>query len=787
MTNTRLLAFLLPLVLAPAAPAINPALLTGVWSARWIAAPGAPAQDFGVYHFRRAIDLPAKPASFLIHVTADNRYQLYVNGARVAWGPARGDLFHWRFESVDIAPHLKAGRNLLAAVVWNFGALAPEAQVTLQTGFLLQGDTKAEHIADTGPDWKCVRNQAYQPLPVPRSQISAYYVVGPGERLDAALYPWGWDRPNFDDAAWKPAQVIGPGAARDTVDTRSRWMLVPRPIPMMEEKPERLAAVRQSSGATVPPGFPRQPARIQVPANTKARLLLDQSYLTTAYPELVVSGGQGATVSLRYAEALYDPKTREKGHRNEVEGKVLFGNQDLFLADGGARRLFRPLWWRTWRYLELSVETRAEPLVIEDLRGIYTGYPFLRRARFQAGSEELDRILEVGWRTARLCAHETYMDCPYYEQLQYVGDTRVQALVSLYMTGDARLARNALEQLNSSRTPEGATMSRAPTRLQQYIPPFSLWWIGMVHDYWRYVDDPAFVKHMLPGVRAVLAFFEARQRADALLAPLPWWNYVDWTSQWKRGEPPTEPGGASAPHNLQLLLAYQWAAEMEAALGYKGLAAEYRTAETALRTSIHQTYWDPVRRLYADTPRQAEFSQHANVLAILGGVIQGAEARALFDRLLEDTSLVECSIYFRYYVNLALRQVGAGDRYLDLLGPWREMLARGLTTWAEHADPTRSDCHAWGSSPNIELFRTVLGIDSAAPGFRRVLVRPFLGKLKQVSGAIPHPQGELAVDLRLGGSGQLEAQVRLPAGIEGEFVWRDARRPLKPGLNQLKF
>jgi hypothetical protein len=43
------------------------------------------------------------------------------------------------------------------------------------------------------------------------------------------------------------------------------------------------------------------------------------------------------------------------------------------------------------------------------------------------------------------------------------------------------------------------------------------------------------------------------------------------------------------------------------------------------------------------------------------------------------------------------------------------------------------------------------------------------------------------VDLRLGGSGQLEAQVRLPAGIEGEFVWRDARRPLKPGLNQLKF
>ena len=124
-------------------------------------------------------------------------------------------------------------------------------------------------------------------------------------------------------------------------------------------------------------------------------------------------------------------------------------------------------------------------MTIDDLRGVFTGYPFVRKARFDAGRPELEKILDVGWRTARLCAHETYMDCPYYEQLQYVGDTRIQAMVSLYMSGDARLMRNAINQINSSRTPEGATFSRAPSSLPQYIPPFSLWWIGMVHDYWR--------------------------------------------------------------------------------------------------------------------------------------------------------------------------------------------------------------------------------------------------------------------------------------------------------------
>ncbi len=52
--------------------------------------------------------------------------------------------------------------------------------------------------------------------------------------------------------------------------------------------------------------------------------------------------------------------------------------------------------------------------------------------------EEVQRILNTGWRTARLCAHETYMDCPFYEQLQYGGDARIQMLVSLYTTGDAQ-------------------------------------------------------------------------------------------------------------------------------------------------------------------------------------------------------------------------------------------------------------------------------------------------------------------------------------------------------------
>ena len=68
-------------------------------------------------------------------------------------GPARGDFLHWRFETLDLASFLHAGKNVVAAVVWNFAEMSPVAQMSSCTGFLLQGDTGAEAALNTGPKW----------------------------------------------------------------------------------------------------------------------------------------------------------------------------------------------------------------------------------------------------------------------------------------------------------------------------------------------------------------------------------------------------------------------------------------------------------------------------------------------------------------------------------------------------------------------------------------------------------------------------------------------------------
>ena len=773
------------LLVCSALPAANPELLTRGWKAKWVWVAEADPFGYGVYHFRRSFDLASKPSAFLIHVTADNRYQLFVNGERVARGPARGDLFHWRYESVDIASNLRAGKNVLAAVVWNDGEYRAVAQISRRTGLLVQGDTAQEEVVNTGPEWVGIEDKAYRPLPITPQMVRGYVAVPPGEKVEASRYPWGWEQAGYDDSSWKPVTAGRNGSPRDTIDAPNYWFLVPRPIPLMEEKPIRMARVRKAEGITPPAEFPARKAPFAVPARTKVKLLIDQNHLTTAYPELVVSRGKGARISLRYAEALWLKGKREKGNRDEIEGTEFFGYQDVFIAGGGEHRLWSALFWRTYRYIELTIETGQQPLTLEDLRGVYTGYPFVRKARFEGGSGELQKILDVGWRTARLCAHETYMDCPYYEQLQYVGDTRIQALVSLYMTGDTRLMRNAIELINDSRTAEGATFSRAPSALQQYIPPFSLWWIGMVHDYWWYADDPDFVREMMPGVRSVLSFFAFYQKQNGSLGRMPWWNYVDWVERWKRGIPPMGADGSSAPRDLQLLLAYQWARELEEALGLEEMAGVYGARAEQLRATVSSLYWDGRRQMLADTPRHEQFSQHANVLAVLAGVVSGPHATGLMERTISDSSLAGATIYFRYYLHHAMTKAGLGDRYLEMLGQWRHMLGEGLTTWAEWDRPnTRSDCHAWGASPNIELLRTVLGIDSAAPGFHRVVIQPHLGELTRASGTMPHSKGEISVRLERRGEG-LNAEVILPTGVEGEFRWQGKRRELGSGKTSL--
>jgi hypothetical protein len=781
---------------ATAAPASRP------WNAYWIVPPNDPGTGYGIYYFRKSIELAARPARFIIHVSADNRYKLYVNGRLVSLGPARGDTYYWNYETVDLAPWLSAGKNTVAALVYNEAENRPEAQISVRTAFVIQGNSADEAILNTDKTWKCIRDKAYQPL-------TGFFAASTGEFVNMHQFVKGWTATDFNDSDWQPAAQLFQAQAKGLSDGLA-WMLVPSSIPQMELRDERIPLLRKVSGITLPAsspatktaaaapanaiaaaGFPATKTAVTVPANTTATLLLDQTVLTNAYVNLQFSAGKDAAITLRYAESLYDNLKQygdRKGNRNDVEGKDFNGRKDSLISNGSMGQSFTTLNCRSFRYILLTVHTRSEPLVLDDIYGTFTGYPFKFTAAFHSDNKEIDKILETGWRTARLCAMETYWDCPYYEQLQYIGDTRIQALVSYYNSGDDRLARNAITLMDHSRIPEGVTQSRWPVRSTQIISTFSLWYIGMLHDYWMYRSDSDFVKGKLFGARAVLDFFSKYQAADGSLKDLPYWNFIDWVGGkgWNFAMPPKGSDGASAILDLQLLMAYQWAADLESSMGMPGYVALYRHKAAQLKRTIQAKYWNAARKLYADTDEKDVYSQHANALAILAGVVQQQDQPQVCQHLLNDKSLTQCTIYFKYYLHQALTKGGLGNDYSKWLDVWRDNINMGLTTWAEISDlpNSRSDCHAWGASPNIEYFRTVLGIDSDAPGFRKIKIVPHLGELTNVSGEVPHPDGKVAVAYTFD-KGKWKIKIELPEKTSGTLVWKTKKYVLKAGKNSL--
>ncbi len=772
----------LAIICANAAEAQELRVFDGAPSAHWIAPLSTPGDSFIVFHARRSFALTAVPHRFVIHVSADNRYKLFVNGAQISSGPQRSDVTHWRYETIDIAPQLHPGRNVIAALVWNWGAARPVAQHSHRTGFLLQGDSPAEAaLVNTGASWKVLIDSAYAPIVITSADMGNYYAAAPGDSIDAARYPWGWETAQYVDDGWLIPAIVGNVRRQATppgdYGEVSGWQLEPRSIPPMEEKEQRLVSVRRSSGVQTNNEFLRGTGDLVIPARTTASILVDQYKTTDAYPVLETSGGAGGSVRLTYAEALVDGKG-QKGNRNEIDGRTIHGVHDVFLPDGGAHRRFTSLWWRSFRYIQLDVTTRDEPLRVHDLHGIFTAYPFVERGRF---SSDVAWLADM-WRMKG----KTYMDTPYWEQLQYIGDTRIQSLISLYVAGDDRLMRQAIDHFDLSRIPEGLTTSRYPSSLTQIIPPFSLIYVAMVHDYFMHRTDEAFVRARLPGIRGVLDWYGRHIDSTAMLGAMPYWNYVDWTPRWDRGVPPRADTGHSTTISLLYVYALDRAAELERALGVPGAAVDYRARADAVRAAIRAGAWDSARGLFRDSPDTVSYSQQANVLAILADAVPAGRERAVMERVLADTTLTPASYYFSFYVLEALRKSGLADRYIAQLAPWQKMLQLGLTSAPENPEPTRSDTHAWAAHPNYGLLATVLGIRPSSPGFRTVIIAPALGPLKHAEGRVPHPLGDIQVSF-VRSAGGLRADVTLPRGVRGELVWEGERRQLHAGRQLVEF
>jgi alpha-L-rhamnosidase len=723
------------------------------WPGCWVASPDLPAAPF-VMAYRLRVDLEADVETRM-HVSADERYILYLDGKLVGRGPERGGPTHWHFESYDL--RLPAGTHVLVAIVWSWGRLAPPAQISIKHGFLLVAEDCSELLSTGVAPWEC--------LLVTGMTFHPGGWVGPREEVDGYSYPWGIA--SGEGEGWRPAaksEKVLPAQHAET--PQGRHLLQPALLPGQYHGVVKGLIVRAVKGAEVAEWqhLCNGSSSVTLAPNQQVEVLVDCDDYVCAYPSLTVSEGQAARLALAWAESLFlqAEGPNGKGNRNEVDGKHWRGQiSNVWLPDGGEQRCFESLWWRSGRYLRLQIETGAQPLVIQDLTLMETRFSLEQQSHFAADLPRLQAVWPILLRGLQMCAHETYMDCPYYEQLQYVGDTRLEVLTTYVLTADASLPRKAILAFDASRLASGFTQSRYPCRDMQVIPPFSLWWVCMVQDYAWWRDDPQTVRSVLPGVRAVVHACETRMGADGLLKHLPGWNFIDWVQDehWKIGVPDDGGSGTAAPLQWQWILTLQAAIALEESFGSPWLAKHNQALLDRALVGV-DAFWDASRSLYANDLAQTHHSEHANCLALCSGCLPIARQAEVASVLFGEHRLPRASIYYGHYYLEAARIMRRADAFHQRLQEWYDLVENGFRTPRESPEPSRSDCHGWGSHPIFHAFATLLGVRPTAPGFTELQVTPLIGHLPGISGELPHPKGLIRVTVQGG-----QISVEAPAGV----------------------
>ena len=794
------------------------------WPAKWVGPQTSDPRQSYVFVFRRVFELPAAEGkksrdghrTLRIHLSADQRYELTVDGQYVGRGVERSELKNWVYESYDLV--LAPGKHEVAVRLYWLSpeAPAPEAQQTHTPAIMVYGEGEANELLSTG-----VASWQYQHLAAytfhDHDRLNAYFATGAQLHIDGRQIRPEVERGEDSDGWLEVRGIADVALAAQRWESTPYWILRPAFLPPMYEKVLHLGRTRHveqapegdimaatitgaANLATEQPSWNRllgkggSESPLVIAPHTTRRVLFDLEDYYCAFPQLTCSG-DGATIRIGFAEGLYyKSATRlnyavgSKGNRDEIEGKCFLGVGFEVIASGQTLT-YQPHQFMAGRYVEVVIRTADEPLRISGLSFLETHYPFRFTGRFASSDPNHKQIIPVALRTVEMCSHDTSMDCPYYERLNYVGDTRLQSLIAYVAADDDRLARKCITLFDLSRQPSttGFTYSRYPTRTIQTIPTFSLWWTCMVHDFAMWRNDPEFVLQRMPGVRGVVeAWRSCLDTKSGLLRSPAGWNFVDWVPAWGSGIPAGGAGGSfSSIINMQAIYAFGLLADLEDYLGETLLARRHRALAAKLRIATHKGFFDAKTGLYADDLAHAHYSEHAQCLAVLSGMVSPVAGRKLMQKMMQTRDLCQCTIYFSHYLFEALGKVGMIDPVLQRLETWKELRTHGFRTTFESPEPSRSDCHAWGAHPVYHFLATIAGIRPAGFGFASAEIRPQLGTLTHIEGSLPHTSGMITFDLH-NKSGKLSGHITLPESLPAVLHANGTSRKLKAGKNVIR-
>ncbi|MBR2509601.1 MAG: hypothetical protein IKB71_07615 [Lentisphaeria bacterium] len=653
--------------------------------------------------FRKKVFFSEK-VHFHLAVSADNRYTFFLDGKLMGRGPLRSDLDHYFYEEYE--GDLDAGNHIFSieVIVWNNAwrtSCAPWAEMHAGGGLMTAGYAGDERMELTS-NWLCAIDRGRMPLAWKDAwQDNTLIPAPPMDKIDFAFYDPEWFYTDNPPGEWIKPAIIGKAEFRNSyqLDPDTPWNLMKRSLKQMQESftpitkilsaPETLSVSNGRLCGSFPSG--------------RYTVLLDTGRNQTYIVRFSGKSGKGKC-RLAYSETLFDEQGSKVNHcPGSIGGK---GYADL-LYYAGKPWQYTSFWYRTGRFLELELDL-SEPLTECKLELSFITYPYGPFREFQSPNDPiLEKIYQTACHTLRCCSHEHFEDCPYYEQLQYAGDSRIEALVSYAVSGQDDLGKHALRTLAASQLSSGLTQSRYPSAFKQIIPGYSLIWALMLHDHYVCFADKTLTAELLPNVETMLDAFERARLPEGLIGPLEGWHYTDWVQEWYAGASDRQKNVPETILNLFYAEACSRTAELEIINGNMPKASEFQKRAEKTLDAVNALCYDSKKKRYLDSPGRSDWlSLHSNILAVLFGAVPESERADFLREICADTELKQMTLYFSFYLLAAIFKYGTAEELRSHYAAWEKMLQKGCTTFPETPGMARSECHAWSCAPAWFLLRS---------------------------------------------------------------------------------
>ena len=742
--------------------------------------------------FRKTFHLDEIPGTAAVQIAADSTFVLYVNGVRVPGGQFSDYPKDRSYSTLEIAPYLRKGTNVIAVSVHYLGT---KFHVYLPGIASLRAVVFSgrEIICATDETWKCADEPGFLSYSARQMTFQAGFIFEYDARKELP-----WQEADFDDSSWENAGVYTAEEAPLT--------LSPRPVPQVNELPELTTMlefgawiVRKEDPEKTPaqmcfadllrPGkrydvFDIEDILYDAILSRKGlsfngagdrfytikpvsgengengvMLLLDLKKEECGYLHLRLKAAAGTIVDIAHGEHLVYGRVMSAQDKYNFTDRYICkeGINDFVFAH---RRIGA-------RYLELHFTSMTGETALCSAGLIPLRLPLPPAAEFSCEDGELLHLNDISRHTMVLCMHEHYEDCPWREQALWNFDARIQMMLGYYVWGNYDFAAASLDLMRKSCVDGFLSLTEPGDATLRTIPMFTLAYIVALRDRLLFGDFWEGLKNHMPTVDEILD--NVLQYEENGLYYIPenprFWHFFEWV-----GEINDMRRYPQSLWNLYLFEALKAAAYLHDAMGNAERAEKLASIAEKLGKTVEETFRE--EELYGvELPGKNRYAYALTQCLMITQGLVPEERMPLLWKSLNSGKLIDVSTQNQLFEMEALMNCTPESRKQydeNLFKKFKPMLDYGATTtWETGGGPADmggngSLCHAWSGISVAYSGRYLLGVRPVEPGFGAFTVKIAPGKLTHAAGEIPTPHGRIRVEWRKEANGGLAVRVGAP-------------------------